>query len=409
MKRSVGLILLAMVSFIGCLVYVPQGDYGSPEASPATPPPQGDQVDNQWNYDNPDVSDYYSYLGSTGAWVSYPAYGYVWIPGGMGYGWRPYCLGQWAWTDYGWNWVSTEPWGWLVYHYGRWGWDGRLGWFWVPGNVWAPAWVAWRWGDAYIGWAPLPPGDDFSMAYGFRRRNFNIPGDYWCFVRGQQFMDPRLDRWIVPRERNVSIINDTRMDVNIHVRDNRVFNDGVDANYVQQRTNRTVERYALTDARRPGEAQIGARSVSVYRPTFRPSQNARPRQVMSPDQAAARRSQSSRPAAGAGLDEELAVRQQHQVEMQRLNEDQQAEVRTIQQKADAERSALRTPAERERAAAATKSRLADVQKRQAGEKAQMAQRHKTEEDQARRNKLEEREALGRTAGPRRGDERRGQD
>lgn len=397
MKRSVGLTILIMALAAGCIVYVPQGEPGSPE-----PPPQsnqgyydqGDQADAQWTYDNPDVSDFYSYLGPSGLWVSYPSYGYVWVPRGVGYGWRPYSLGHWLSTDFGWTWMSTERWGWLVYHYGRWGWDVRLGWYWAPGDVWAPAWVAWRWGDAYIGWAPLPPGDDFDMGYGFRRRNWNIPGDHWCFVRGQEFLDPRLDRWIVPRERNISIIDYTRMDVNIRVRNDRVYNDGVDAAFVQRQTNRTVDRYELKDARRPQEARVGTRDVALFRPSVRPNAAARPKDVLAPDQAAVRRAEAPRAtgsptSANPREDEVTAVRRQHQMELQRLNEDQQAEVRTIQRKAEEERAALRTAAEREKASAAAKARIADVQKKQQAEKARIVERHKAEEDQARKARLKE--------------------
>ena len=57
-------------------------------------------------------------------------------------------------------WVSNEPFGWATYHYGRWGFSNRVGWFWVPGNRWAPAWVAWRSSNDYLAWAPLPPTPD---------------------------------------------------------------------------------------------------------------------------------------------------------------------------------------------------------------------------------------------------------
>ena len=50
-------------------------------------------------------------------------------------------------------------WGWVVYHYGRWAFEPGIGWFWVPGEEWAPAWVNWRYGDEYVGWAPLPPDE----------------------------------------------------------------------------------------------------------------------------------------------------------------------------------------------------------------------------------------------------------
>src|SRR6185503_19526629 len=56
-----------------------------------------------------------------------------------------------------WYWVSDEPWAWATYHYGRWQLAGGYGWVWVPETVWAPAWVSWREGGGYVGWAPMPP------------------------------------------------------------------------------------------------------------------------------------------------------------------------------------------------------------------------------------------------------------
>src|SRR5437588_733515 len=48
-------------------------------------------------------------------------------------------------------------WGETCYPYGRWYDDPDNGWVWVPGSVWGPSWVAWREGDGYSAWAPLPP------------------------------------------------------------------------------------------------------------------------------------------------------------------------------------------------------------------------------------------------------------
>ena len=59
--------------------------------------------------------------------------------------------------EYGWYWDSYEPFAWAVYHYGRWGFDPAYNWYWVPGDTWSPAWVQWRYGDQYVGWAPEPP------------------------------------------------------------------------------------------------------------------------------------------------------------------------------------------------------------------------------------------------------------
>jgi len=105
------------------------------------------------------MQDFHQSLDAHGRWVDTPEYGTVWIPhAAQQAGWRPYAYGHWAYTDYGWTWVSDEAWGWAPYHYGRWTWYASHGWVWVPGTTWAPAWVVWRWGGGYAGWAPMPPG-----------------------------------------------------------------------------------------------------------------------------------------------------------------------------------------------------------------------------------------------------------
>ena len=93
-------------------------------------------------------------LARHGDWVRLPDGCSAWRPSAAGESWRPYLSGAWTWTDEGWFWVSEEPWAWATYHYGWWRHDGRLGWIWIPGVEWAPAWVVWRHGGGAVGWAP---------------------------------------------------------------------------------------------------------------------------------------------------------------------------------------------------------------------------------------------------------------
>lgn len=102
-------------------------------------------------------SDFAGPLEPYGTWEDIPGDGLCWCPGDVSPDWRPYADGYWAMSDLGWYWVSPEPWAWATYHYGRWGRDPQRGWYWVPGVQWAPAWVAWREGAGYAGWAPLAP------------------------------------------------------------------------------------------------------------------------------------------------------------------------------------------------------------------------------------------------------------
>ncbi len=126
-----------------------EDDYSYQSYDYQTPPPeQGPSMDDFRNDRE---------LSWSGEWIDTPEYGVVWRPTRVDSDWRPYQYGRWEWTTVGWAWVSEEPFGWAVYHYGRWAYADSLGWTWVPGRVWAPAWVAWRWGGGYAGWCPLGP------------------------------------------------------------------------------------------------------------------------------------------------------------------------------------------------------------------------------------------------------------
>ena len=100
----------------------------------------------------------YPELDQYGQWFNVPPYGEVWQPYVLDMSsWQPFYHGQWDWTNYGWTWISYEPYGWLVYHYGYWDFQPDVGWFWIPGDEWSPARVEWMEYGNYVGWAPFPP------------------------------------------------------------------------------------------------------------------------------------------------------------------------------------------------------------------------------------------------------------
>ncbi|MAB13624.1 DUF6600 domain-containing protein [Parvibaculum sp.] len=103
-----------------------------------------------------DAAYFHDELSPYGRWHELGAYGRVWQPRNMHSGWRPYTRGRWVWDDdYGWTWTSDFNWGWAAFHYGRWIYDSHYGWLWVPGRVWSPAWVTWRFSNGYVGWSPI--------------------------------------------------------------------------------------------------------------------------------------------------------------------------------------------------------------------------------------------------------------
>jgi len=103
-----------------------------------------------------EIRPYADSLNGQGEWVYVDeVQARCWRPTGVPEDWRPYWRGRWASYPGGMTWVSDEPWGFVTHHYGRWGWGASLGWYWIPGVQYSPAWVAWQSTDAYFGWAPL--------------------------------------------------------------------------------------------------------------------------------------------------------------------------------------------------------------------------------------------------------------
>src|SRR6202035_445326 len=225
------------------------------------------------NPNQPDVSVFYSGLHNYGRWIQRGGYGWVWEPTRVPVGWRPYLAGRWVNTDYGWTWASDEPWGWATYHYGRWMLDPEDGWLWGPGHEWGPAWVSFQEGDGYIGWAPLPPSVGFRVGFGIQigapSLSASIRPDSYCSVPERSFLDERVDAVVLPRGRNVTLFRNTRNITAIRVVNNRVVNEGVPVQRIEQVTGRRVQRFQVAESRNPAQApitRVQGNQVSIFRP-----------------------------------------------------------------------------------------------------------------------------------------------
>jgi hypothetical protein len=193
---------------------------------------------------------FYTKLDPYGEWRETSDYGYVWQPreAERSRSWRPYSDGHWVYTDAGWTWISEEPFGWATYHYGRWTRLRNIGWVWVPGDEWAPAWVSWRKSDDYVGWAPLPPEARFDRSTGIHNWSdnyYDIGPEQYCFVETKQFGAPRIQSTIVPTEHNVTIINQTTNVTNITYNNTTVVNQGPSYDEIRARTQQPIARLRL--------------------------------------------------------------------------------------------------------------------------------------------------------------------
>jgi len=187
--------------------------------------------------DNVDYTTFYDSLSPYGTWISWDGV-WCWQPTAIliDPGWQPYChRGHWEFTDCGWAWRSSYSWGWAPFHYGRWRRHDHYGWLWSPGNVWGPAWVSWRYSQANIGWAPLPPEADFEFDRGlcFKGReiaenfDFGLAPSCYTFVPVSHFCLPDVARYRFRRDQTAILFPSVTVIQN-HYRfqDHRVFNEG---------------------------------------------------------------------------------------------------------------------------------------------------------------------------------------
>jgi hypothetical protein len=147
-------------------------------------------------YKYPEAVIYFAqkYANIHGEWIWNSLYGFVWKPNyGRKYpggDWQPYVHGSWSVFDNQLFWVPQEPWGWVPYHLGIWIWDKDVGWMWIPGDAFAPAWVTWEFFAGYHMWKPWSLYDWYygSLSYP------SYYGNPWAYYPGD-------DRTIPPGQK----------------------------------------------------------------------------------------------------------------------------------------------------------------------------------------------------------------
>ena len=229
---------------------------------------------------------FYRKLEPYGAWRESADFGYVWQPrAAQSRNWRPYTDGRWAYTDAGWTWVSDEPFGWATYHYGRWTRLSEIGWVWVPGDEWAPAWVSWRTSDKNVGWAPLPPAARFEKRTGIKHwadSYYDIDADEYVFVPNEDIGDENIRRAVLPEDRNVTMVNETTNVTNITYNNTTIVNEGPNFDQLRGRSRRPVERLQLqreynVEREENPRAVVSGTTLQVITPFFAARATEKPR------------------------------------------------------------------------------------------------------------------------------------
>ena len=212
------------------------------------------------------IQYFYDELAPYGDWIYSVDYGYVWRPyfDSPDY-FRPYSSGgHWAYTPYGWTWQSDYNWGWATFHYGRWYFDDYLGWMWIPGYEWAPAWVSWGSYNDYWGWAPLGPTVVVGVA-----TNWYAPDIWWTFVPRRHFCSSSWNEHIYHNRvnvTNITIINNVYVDNSNHHRRDSWY-EGPRVNDVERYGHTRVRTNEVVDIQHPSDIRNSSNGrVNVYRP-----------------------------------------------------------------------------------------------------------------------------------------------
>jgi hypothetical protein len=251
--------------------------------------------------DGASFQTFYDSLSNQGTWIQSSDYGYVWQPQVSDPAWAPYTLGHWVYTDDGWTWASDESFGWATYHYGRWVNLDGTGWVWVPGYTWGPAWVSWRYGDGYAGWAPLPPdsfagidyfGDGFDADSGFHIGGdcdgfYGIGAALYIFLPVNCLCYHDYHHWYRNRGDNFDLINRTTNVTNINVTRNHgntsAFGDGrlrhvttggPQLAQVNAVSPTPIPHVNLVRSNQPGGGTLTQNSLALYAPRVRPTEGA---------------------------------------------------------------------------------------------------------------------------------------
>jgi hypothetical protein len=243
----------------------------------AVAPPPGDL----------NISFFYEALYPYGNWLDIDGE-WCWRPNAMAISpdWAPYCRhGHWVDSDWGWCWVSDYSWGWAPFHYGRWFRHRNHGWCWVPDCEWGPAWVAWRRGNDFCGWAPLPPRTryvaDQGFYFGASRAGldfeFHLTLHDYFFVPTSHFCDPHP--WIhkVPSVRQEEVFRRTAFVRNSYgFERDHIFNRGVPADEISRASNRPIKPITIVhDDLKPGQeihrGNTREDRLIIYRPSISPA------------------------------------------------------------------------------------------------------------------------------------------
>ena len=194
---------------------------------------------------------------------------FIWRPTFVDEGWKPYSNGNWTYTDKGWVWQANanEHWGWATYHYGRWWHSEKNGWVWMPGYVWAPAWVEWRVADGHVGWAPLSPRAKWKIESGITDVNYKYKaGDAdWVFIEKSKFADEIGRNNITAADQNSKLLKGSKTVLNIKAENDAIVHSGPDVKEIEKVSGKNLQEKKIRFVNDKAKIHLTTGEISLYK------------------------------------------------------------------------------------------------------------------------------------------------
>ena len=143
--------------------------------------------------------------------------------------------------------MSYDPWGGDPYHYGTWSRSDAYGWVWIPGTIWAPAWVTWYVGDNDIGWAPVPPSFSVGVS-GYVGPPVTVSRSSYIFVPATRFVGVNVGTVRVPATQNATLLARTKPVTRFAASGGVLTSGGPTVVQVEHATQRKIARVSVGDA-----------------------------------------------------------------------------------------------------------------------------------------------------------------
>ncbi|MCX7832719.1 MAG: hypothetical protein N2490_00705 [Ignavibacteria bacterium] len=194
----------------------------------------------------------------------------------------PFNNGQWVYTDEGWYFKANTSQEELTSHYGRWTQDEELGWVWLPGKTYSPAWVDWRQNDDYVAWAPIPPGKYIENE---SIKIEDVSENKYTIVEKKHLIEPSVYKYryqYVENKNKIMIKEMTKTD-GLIVKDKKVINKGPDITEIEKKTGKKIEQVKINKVNKKEESGLKGNSLNVFTPELKKSREVRKEPISKPE------------------------------------------------------------------------------------------------------------------------------